>query len=262
MTHSAVSRMGFGVWRAAAAAAVALHLTAGGAVLYFLSGDDLDPELGAPAIEIGVELEAPRETSELPPGPDSDASAAARESTASAAKQTPANLPKDQPIETAEPDRQAGRDSPANPSKETEATSADSAATAPALASEATATPKAPALRNSDHSVAPSAGAGNNLARIRGSWEKELVAHLNRFKRYPQGGAGESAQVIVNLQLDETGRVASVSVSRSSGSPVFDAAAIEMVRRADPVPRPPPAAAQVGLHFALPVIFRPSRGGG
>jgi TonB family protein len=260
MTSSLASRTAFGVWQAAAAAAVGLHLIAAGGAFYYLSRDDLDPELGAPAIEIGVELEAPRgETSELPPGPDSDAAAAAPDSQASAAKEIPANLPKDQPVDTAEPDRQAAPDTRANPSKETEAASAASTAAAPSVASAATATPKAPTLRDATRSVAPAVGVGNSQARIRASWEKELVAHINRFKRYPQGGGGESAQVVVNLQLDETGRVASASVLRSSGRPVFDAAAIEMVRRADPVPRPPPAAAQAGLHFALPVIFRPIR---
>jgi TonB family protein len=262
MTQSGASRVDFAVWRAAAAAAVALHLLAGGAGYYCLSGDDPDPELGAAAIEIGVELEAPRgEASELPPGPDSDASAAAPESQASAATSKPADLPKEQPLETAEPDRQAAPESPSDPTKETETASASSAPSAPSLASEATATPKSPALRDSTRSVAPAVGVGSSFARIRASWEKELVAHLNRFKRYPPAGGGESAEVVVDLRLDETGRVASATVLRSSGRPVFDSAALAMVRRADPAPRPPPEAAQGGLHFALPVIFRPSRNG-
>jgi TonB family protein len=262
MTSSAAHRLGFAGWLAATAAAVALHLLVAGAVYYSLSGDDPDPELGAPAIEIGVELAAPRgEASELPPGPDSDASAAAPESQASAAASKPADLPKDQPLETAEPDRQAAPETPPDPPKETETAGASSAASAPSLASEATATPKSPAAPDSTRSVAPAVGVGGSFARIRASWEKELVAHLNRFKRYPAGGGGESAEVVVDLKLDETGRVASASVLRSSGRPAFDSAALAMVRRADPAPRPPPEAAQAGLHFALPVLFRPSRGG-
>ena len=122
--------------------------------------------------------------------------------------------------------------------------------------------PKAPALQESTRSAAPATGVGNSFARLRANWERELVAHINRFKRYPQGGGGESAEVIINLQLDESGRVASASILRSSGRLDFDAAAIAMVRRADPVPRPPAGAAQAGLNFSLPVIFRPGHGGG
>ena len=95
------------------------------------------------------------------------------------------------------------------------------------------------------------------MERVRASWQKELVAHLNHFKRYPAGERNESAEILIDLMLDEDGRVASASILRSSGMPAFDQAALDMVRRADPVPKPPAAVAQAGLQFALPVIFRP-----
>ncbi len=63
------------LWIAAALGAIAIH--AGCVVLALASNppDDL-PDLGARAIEIGVELEAPHiEQSERPVGPDSEAAA-------------------------------------------------------------------------------------------------------------------------------------------------------------------------------------------
>ncbi len=52
------------------------------------------------------------------------------------------------------------------------------------------------------------------------------------------------------------GRVVSASVIKSSGDESFDTAALAMVQRANPVPRPPPLVADEGLSFSLPVVFR------
>jgi TonB family protein len=43
---------------------------------------------------------------------------------------------------------------------------------------------------------------------------------------------------------------------RGSGDPSFDQAALDMLKRSDPVPSPPPLVADEGLSFTLPVIFR------
>ena len=63
------------LWVAAGIFAVALH--AGGVSLAFVSRQaEQEPDLGAPAIEIGVELASPRlEQTDLPVGPDTDAAA-------------------------------------------------------------------------------------------------------------------------------------------------------------------------------------------
>ena len=111
--------------------------------------------------------------------------------------------------------------------------------------------------RRTAHSIAPAVGVGESLARVRASWQKELVAHLNHFKHYPPGES-ESAEIVVRLALDDSGRVASATILRSSGREPFDQAALDMVRRADPVPKPPSVVAEAGLTFALPVIFRPA----
>ena len=60
----------------------------------------------------------------------------------------------------------------------------------------------------------------------------------------------------MKFELDRTGHVLSKSITRSSGDPSFDEAALAMMQRADPVPSPPPAVADAGLTFSMPVIFR------
>jgi periplasmic protein TonB len=51
--------------------------------------------------------------------------------------------------------------------------------------------------------------------------------------------------------------VISKLIVKGSGDPSFDAAALDMLQRSDPVPPPPPPlVADEGLSFRLPVIFQ------
>src|SRR5258707_13662620 len=89
------------VWIFAALGALMLH--AGGvalAVAHF-SSDDPDDADGAPAIEIGLDVMAPRsELSDLPPGPEADASTASPAVVEQKAGTDQSELPKDTPAET------------------------------------------------------------------------------------------------------------------------------------------------------------------
>src|ERR1035437_8183340 len=65
------------LWILAAVGALALHICGGALAVAHLRTDDPDESLGAPAIEIGLELTSPRpEAADLPPGPDTEASVA------------------------------------------------------------------------------------------------------------------------------------------------------------------------------------------
>ena len=46
-----------------------------------------------------------------------------------------------------------------------------------------------------------------------------------------------------------------MAVLVSSGDPLFDEAAVSMIRRSDPLPKPPPAQADETLRYNLDVIF-------
>ena len=91
--------------------------------------------------------------------------------------------------------------------------------------------------------------------RERVTWEKELAAHLDKFKRYPADRVMQSAQVVVNFVLDRIGHVQAMHIVKGSGDASFDEAALAMLQRSDPVPPPPPLVADEGLSFTLPVIF-------
>ena len=104
--------------------------------------------------------------------------------------------------------------------------------------------------------MAPAQGTGETARRIRATWQKELIAHLDRHKRYPAGRSQKTAEIVVGFALDRLGHVLSTNIVKGSGDPAFDEAALAMVRRSDPVPQPPPAVADEGLNFTLPVLFR------
>ncbi|MGI6855329.1 TonB family protein [Mesorhizobium sp. 1B3] len=88
-------------------------------------------------------------------------------------------------------------------------------------------------------------------------WQARVSAWLNRHKRYPSGPKrkGEEGTVQVAFTIDPSGRVTSSRVTRSSGNPEFDKAALDMLRRASPVPAPPPAIAKASMPISVPVVF-------
>jgi protein TonB len=233
------------LWILAGLGALALHIGCAGLVIAHMQTDDPEDSLGAPAIEIGLEMMAPRqEVTDLPPGPDTDASVA---SPALAEQQTEVketDLPKEVPTETEEPDRVVTTNDVKKPEEEQE------------VAAEATATPSSEAIPVGPRSVAPAIGTGESARRVRATWTKELIAHLDKHKRYPAERQQKTAEIVVSFVLDRTGHVLSTSIAKGSGDRAFDEAALAMVRRSDPVPQPPPLVADEGLNFTLPVIFR------
>jgi protein TonB len=166
-------------------------------------------------------------------------------------------LPKDTPTEVEEPDRVVTTNDTKKPEKEEpEPAQVQTQASTESVAAEATATPSSEAIPEGPRSVAPSLGTGEAARRIRATWTKELVAHLDRHKRYPAERQQKTAEITINFELDRSGHVISTSIVKGSGDTAFDEAALAMVRRSDPVPQPPPLVADEGLNFTLPVIFR------
>jgi protein TonB len=86
-------------------------------------------------------------------------------------------------------------------------------------------------------------------------WQQELVAHLNKYKRYPHGLPDRGAEVVIRFGLDRKGHVVASKVEKSSGDAVIDEAALATVRRADPLPLPPQSFAGKELTFLIPIRF-------
>jgi periplasmic protein TonB len=246
------------LWFLAALGALALHVGGVALAIAHLRTDDLDDSLGAPAIEVGLELMSPRlEATDLPPGPDADASVASPALAEQKAEVKETELPKDIPTETEDPDRVVTPNDSRKPKEDdTKIATVQTSASTESVAAEATATPSSEAIQQGPRSIAPAQGTGESARRMRATWQKELSAHLDKHKRYPAERSHKSAEILVSFALDRMGHVLSASIVKGSGDAAFDEAALAMVRRSDPVPQPPPLVADEGLSFTLPVIFR------
>lgn len=87
-------------------------------------------------------------------------------------------------------------------------------------------------------------------------WQSRLAGHLERHKRYPAGANGAKGVARVTFNIDASGNVTSVSLAASSGHPALDQEVLALVRRASPVPAPPPG---VSHRISVPVRFSARR---
>lgn len=252
------------LWIFAAVIALALHIGGAALAIAHLQAEEADDALGASAIEIGLELASVRrEATDLPPGPDTDASTASPQLAEQKAEVKETELPQDKPTETEEADRVVTENESKKPEEDDPKVAAvQTQASTESVAAEATATPSSEAIPEGTRSVAPQIGTGESARRVRATWQKELVAHLDKHKRYPAERQQKSAEIHVRFTLDRVGHVLDASIEKGSGDAAFDEAALAMLRRSDPVPAPPPLIADEGLSFSLPVIFRINKGKG
>ncbi|MBF0677261.1 energy transducer TonB [Pseudomonas sp.] len=95
------------------------------------------------------------------------------------------------------------------------------------------------------------------------SWESRLLGHLNRYKRYPNDARrrGQEGVVKVRFVIDARGKVIDHQLVGRSGSPSLDRAALQMIRRAQPLPAPPPELLKNGsLEVVAPFVYSLERG--
>src|SRR5258708_21462323 len=250
------------LWILAATGALALHLGCGAIAVAHLRTDDADEYLGGQGIEIGLELTSSHtEATDLPPGPDTDASVASPALAEQKAEVKETELPKEIPNETEEPDRVVGPNESEKPKEdEPKIAAVQTSASEESVAQEATARQVFEGAREDDKPTVVHQGIGKDSQKLRAEWSGQLSAYLNLHKRYPKVKNAKAAKVKVNFVLDRLGHVVSLRVVEGSGDSSFDAEALAMIRRSDPVPQPPPLVADDGLNFTLDVIFQKGKG--
>ena len=89
------------------------------------------------------------------------------------------------------------------------------------------------------------------------TWLSQLVAKLQRAKRYPDQARsrGDQGTASVTFTMDRAGRVLSATLARSSGSLSLDEEAVAMVHRAEPLPALPPEIPGATLTRTIPINF-------
>jgi protein TonB len=90
------------------------------------------------------------------------------------------------------------------------------------------------------------------------AWRAQLLAHLLRFQHYPAAAVRQelNGTVLLRLRISSDGAVAARRVVRSSGAPLLDAAALELVDRAQPLPPLPDAPPGAAIDVVLPVTYK------
>lgn len=96
------------------------------------------------------------------------------------------------------------------------------------------------------NSQAGNAAASNYAGKVR--------RKISRARRSSRGNARGTA--VVSFVVDQSGRLSSARISRSSGNASVDKAALDTVRRAAPFPRFPGEVTQRSMRLAIPLQFK------
>ncbi len=98
-----------------------------------------------------------------------------------------------------------------------------------------------PTTRPPEKSAAPAPGPSPQQLAAKASWEGTLLAHLGKYKKYPQAARLRNKEGLNRLRfvVDAEGKVLSYELVGRSGNADLDRATLEMIRSAQPLPKPP-----------------------
>ena len=91
---------------------------------------------------------------------------------------------------------------------------------------------------------------------IRDRYEQQISGWIERHKVYPAEAGGREGRVIVRMRIDRAGVVRYYALEQSCGVAAIDNAALDMIRRANPVPAAPmnyPGGSLI--EFLIPITF-------
>ncbi len=91
----------------------------------------------------------------------------------------------------------------------------------------------------------------------RARYTQEVSAWIQQHKYYPASAAGREGRAVVRMRIDRAGNVRYYAIEQSAGLVALDEAALDMIRRANPVPAVPvdyPAGSLV--EFLIPITFK------
>jgi protein TonB len=118
--------------------------------------------------------------------------------------------------------------------------------------------PPAPERTSPARAVSAPASADTHLLMDQRAltFQRALQSHIARYRRYPEGARRDQARGTVQLLFSmlRDGTVTEVRIASSSGYSLLDVAAIETIRKAQPMPRIP-AELPERLNILMPVAF-------
>lgn len=117
--------------------------------------------------------------------------------------------------------------------------------------------PPAPVATEAPKTAAHKQGTTDRPSEDVMSWSKALMTHLGRHRRYPEAArkAGHQGSVQVHFTIDRAGQVLSARIVEASQSKHLDAEALDMLRRASPLPGLPDEIHGDVMELVIPIQF-------
>lgn len=206
------------------------------------------PPAAAMVIELAPAPVSPVSEPDLPPSPEPTPEIAP--------KPTPQPEPKPEtpPPPVIEPEVALPEPEPTPPQDEIEPQPEETPDQAPSTASAPTSAPI-----KDERAAAPNQGVSASLIQANRAprWRDQLLMALNNAKRYPFRARRLRQEGISYLRfvMDREGNVMEYSVARSSGHELLDQETMELIQRAQPLPKPPEQVEGATLEFVIPVEF-------
>jgi len=230
-------------WTACFGLALAFHV-AGAAVLLGRWSEDSDLVANAPVVmvELAAVPVSPNITpNELPPGPQQS-------------EAEPEPMP-EKPLEKVElpPDPKAEPLAVTPPPKPIEKPKENKPKQKHASLSSAPST----AEQRAQRAAAPMPGASSRNSDAVPNWKSQLVARLERYKRYPSEAQSRGERGVAQLafSVDRSGGVHNARIVQSSGSSILDRETLNLVARAQPLPPPPPEVPGAQIPIVVPIRY-------
>lgn len=124
---------------------------------------------------------------------------------------------------------------------------------------ESTASAPPQAQQEDDKAAAPNLGVTASVAQANRvpRWRDALLLALNDAKRYPSSARRRRQEGVAHLQfrMDREGKVLSATLVKSTGHRSLDEETLDLIRRAEPLPKPPAKVEGETLEFVVPVEF-------
>jgi protein TonB len=246
-------------WIGAATLISAIHIGGGSLAMLYGLEEFVEELRGAIVVEIApVATTLAMEVDDVPPGELAEAREETKAAFAPKIVKVEEDAPRQDLPSPVEPEVVLPKPTPVEerPKEEPkeEASQQVRVSETPTKASPATAPLRVDA-QTSNKSAAPEIGTAASNARAIVTWKNSVVLHLKRNKRAYAAERNVEGTVTVRFSMDRSGQLLTSQVLHGSGFKLLDDEALQLLKRASPLPRPPVSLAGETLEFNIPIRF-------